>query len=206
MSSVRRTALFAWVLTLAVSACKESTTGPGEPLDLIETEALFAGIGARMADSASVIVSTEDSFVVECPLGGRMAVEGDIVDETKRDTLHIETDLMLVPEGCGFPSRNLDFTITGSVSMESDLWLVDFFPVEAETGVSGSVDWYLEDRWGTCGIDLALNQDTGGRYSGTMCGLDVEFDVASFIPTASGGARWSSPGSSATLPLRLPAT
>ena len=206
MSSVRRSSLFALVFTLSMSACKESTMGPGEPLDLVETEALFAGIGARMVDSTSIISSSEERSVAECPVGGLMTVDAEVRNEMKGDTLHLETDFMVVPEMCGFPSRNLDFTITGNIGFAFALWFVDLFPVNVEASITGSVDWQLEDRWGTCGIDLALRQDNGGRYGGTMCGLDVDFEFESFIPTGSGGARWSLLGSSAASTLHPPVT
>lgn len=206
MSDMRRTSLIGLVLVLATSACKESVVEPGEPLDLDEAEALFAGFWARMVDSTNVISSSVDGFVVECPLGGLVTGDVEVAREMEGDTLHQEMDFTLVPERCGFQSRNLDFTITGNVSLKFAFWFVDSFPVEVDGGVTGSVDWQLEDRSGTCGIDLALCQDTGGTFSGTMCGLEVDFDFESFIPTGSGGARWSLPGSSAAPPLRPPAT
>ncbi len=206
MSSMRRTSSIGLALALATSACKESVVEPGAPLDLEETAALFAGIGARMNDTTNVISSSEDGFVGECPLGGLVTGDVEVARGMEEaDTLHQELDFTLVAERCGFQSRNLDFTITGNVILNYAFWFVDSLPVKVDGGVKGSVDWQLEDRSGTCGIDLALRQDTGGTFSGTMCGLEVDLSFESFISAGSGGARWSLPGSSTAAALHPPA-
>ena len=52
------------------------------------------------------------------------------------------------------------------------------FLVDGST--TGGLDWKLDDRSGTCMIDLTFGVDLSGSepaaiVAGTMCGLEVEF-------------------------------
>ena len=179
-----RLGVFFVVAVAALAAC-DSTTEPAEPLTLEEAEALYLGMLGVVADSAAEIVSsTPDGGVFACRLGGEVTVAFDFREETAADTTRVTTNFTLDPDGCVLSSEGYDFTVDGNpnVTMALTVSRVEstvVFPIEGST--TGGVDWKLDDRSGTCLIDLAYSLDLSGpepagSATGTMCGLEVEFD------------------------------
>lgn len=179
----------------ALIACEDDPTEPEDPLNESETEALFLGMRALSADTTLMIVSVSPAgLVVECPLGGQVTASGGAMDAQVGDTARLVTDFTLTPNGCGFGSRGLEFSVTGNPSVRDrmSISIVGFFEdflIEGET--TGALDWELDGRTGTCMIDLELSAEPDfsgleptvtGSYAGMMCGLEVDFDAGDIGP------------------------
>ena len=190
MSAYRRCATVGVLFATAVMACDESTTGPAEPLNMDETEALYLGIQELANDSAPNIVSvTTDGGVIACPLGGQVTAAWDIREEQEGDTARLVTNATLDPAGCALSSEGYEFTLDGNPNVHTVIAVGIVGPTlefQIEGSVTGGVDWQLDGRSGTCMIDLILSAeiDTTGTdptpkatFSGMMCGLEVEFDA-----------------------------
>ena len=178
-----RLGMFVVAAMVGLAAC-ESTTEPAEPLTLEETEALYLGMQELFNDTAPEIISSNpDGGVFACPLGGQVAAAIEIREEPAADTTRLITNTTLDPDGCVLSSEGYEFTLDGNPNIQIALtlgivtatfeWLVDGSTI-------GGVDWMLDDRSGTCMIDLTFDLDQSGPEpaaiaSGTMCGLEVEF-------------------------------
>ncbi|MCY4400608.1 MAG: hypothetical protein OXE96_14910 [Gemmatimonadetes bacterium] len=175
--------LVAGVATLA--AC-ESTTDPADPLTPEETEALYFGLTELAQDTAPEFISTTPAgAVVACPSGGQVTAAIEAREDMAGDTTRLITHTTLDPDGCVFSSEGYEFTVDGNPDVVIALSIG--FAVVGETfeflvdgSMTGGLDWQLEDRSGTCMIDLTLGLDLSslqpaGLVSGTMCGLEVEF-------------------------------
>ena len=180
-----RFGMFVGAAAVALAAC-ESTTEPAEPLTLEETEALYLGMQALLADTApELISSTPDGGVFACPLGGQVTAAIEIRDEMAADTARLITNTTLDPDGCVLPSDGYEFTVDGNPNVMIALTLTivgSTFEFLVDGSTTGGLDWTLDDRSGTCMIDLTFsaNPDLSGSEpaaiaSGTMCGLEVEF-------------------------------
>ena len=172
----------------ALAAC-ESTTEPAEPLTLEEAEALYVGMLALVADTTPEIISTTpNGGVFACPLGGQMTAAIDFREEMAADTARLISNTTLDPDGCVLSSEGYEFTVDGNpnVMIALTISIVEStFEFLIEGSTTGGVDWELDDRSGTCMIDLTFsaNPDLSGPEPkvegsaiGTMCGLEVEFD------------------------------
>ena len=172
----------------ALAAC-ESTTEPAEPLTLDEAEALYFGMQALLADTTPEIISTTpDGGVFACPLGGQVTAAVDVRDEMAADTARLITNTTLDPDGCVLSSEGYEFTVDGNpnVMIALTISIVEStFEFLIEGSTTGGVDWELDDRSGTCMIDLTFSANpdlsgpeptANGSIIGTMCGLEVEFD------------------------------
>lgn len=189
-------ALLVAVVTLG---CNDSTTEPAAALDLVETEALFLGIFAFATNEDPEIVSeTPGGALYACPLGGQVSVAFDFTEESVGDTVRIITDMTLDPQRCVVQSEGYRFTLDGNPSVHIEMTLSSVGALEQLTldgTVTGGVDWELEDRSGTCMIDVSFNANIdfsvsepgdSGTISGTMCGMEVEFDGSGIGPSAVG--------------------
>ena len=172
----------------ALVAC-DSTTEPPEPLTLEETEALYFGMQALLADTTpEIITTTPDGGVFACPLGGQVTAAVDVRDEMAADTARLITNTTLDPDGCVLSSEGYEFTVDGNpnVMIALTLSIVETtFEFIIDGSTTGGVDWQLDDRSGTCMIDLTFSANpdlsgpeptANGSTIGTMCGLEVEFD------------------------------
>ncbi len=180
--------LFAALLLGAVTVgCQDNPTEPAQPLTLAETEALFLGISEVSRDTAPDFVSvTTAGGVIACPLGGQATVGVELPDETTGALRLVWT---FDPDGCGLSSRGYDFTLDGNPDVTTDLTITIDASTFASTvtgSITGGVDWDLDDRSGTCVIDLTLSAGLdvttpdrvpAGTASGMMCDLEVEFDA-----------------------------
>ena len=183
-----RLGMFLVAAVAALAAC-DSTTEPAKPLTLEETEALYLGMQELFRDTApEIISSTEDGGVFACPLGGQVTAAFDAREETAPDTARLVTNVTFEPVGCVLSSGGSEFTLDGNPNVLSSLTIaivVSTFEFFVEGSTTGGLDWQLDDRSGTCMIDLALSAEVDpsgpepvarGIVSGTMCGLEVEFN------------------------------
>ena len=189
-AAIRIIATCAALSAVFVMGCEDSATEPGDPLDMAETEALFLGISELSTDTAIIAVTTAGG-VIACPLGGQATVRVEPPDETAGPLRLVTT---VDPDGCGLSSMGRDFTLDGNPNVRTDLTITfdeSTFDFSVTGSITGGVDWDLDARSGTCMIDLTLSAGLDqpgpdgvptGTASGTMCGLQVEFDSVG-IPT-----------------------
>lgn len=190
MSAYRRCSLLAMVFASAVAACDDSTTAPAEPLSMAETEALYLGMQELASDTAPDLVAvTSNGSVIACPLGGQVTAVFDISEEEAADTARVITNITLNPEGCVLSNGGYEFTLDGNPNVHTAVAIGivgQTLEFHVEGSITGGVDWQLDDRSGTCLIDLMLSAelDTTGTdptptatFSGTMCGHEVGFDA-----------------------------
>jgi len=184
--------LFASLLLLAFG-CGDSTTEPeNEPLTMNEAVALFEGMRAIQQDSTPRILhASDDSTVVACPVAGQVRVTGSASEAVAGDTLRLSTDFTAAPAGCQFSQGGHQFTIDGDPGVRERTVVViaglfEHFSIEGT--VTGSVDWQLDGRSGSCGIDLVLTGEpdlsgnepsVAGMLSGTLCDHDVNLEAQS---------------------------
>lgn len=190
MSAYQRCTMLGVLFATAVVACDDTTTAPAEPLTLDETEALYLGIQELVGDTAPNLVSvTTDGGVIACPLGGQVTAVWDIREEQAGDTARLITDATFDPAGCVLSSEDYEFTLDGNPNVHTVVAVGivgSTLEFQIEGSITGGVDWQLDDRSGTCMIDLILSAeiDTSGTdptpkatLAGMMCGLEVEFDA-----------------------------
>jgi len=172
-------------------ACDDTTTAPAEPLNMDETEALYLGIQGLVSDSVPSFVSvTTDGGVIACPLGGQVTAAIGIREEQVGDVARVVTTATLDPAGCMLSSEEYEFTLDGNPNVHTVIALgisESTFEFQIEGSITGGVDWQLDDRSGTCMIDLILSAEVDpagtdptptATFAGTMCGLEVEFEAA----------------------------
>ncbi|MCY3808739.1 MAG: hypothetical protein OXG58_04765 [Gemmatimonadetes bacterium] len=147
--------LFASLLLLAFG-CGDSTTEPeNESLTMNEAVALFEGMRAIQQDSTPRILhASDDSTVVACPVAGQVRVTGSASEAVAGDTLRLSTDFTAAPAGCQFSQGGHQFTIDGDPGVRERTVVViaglfEHFSIEGT--VTGSVDWQLDGRSGSCG-------------------------------------------------------
>ena len=179
------------ILILAMLACSDIADLPPEPepqLALVEARALYSSIQSLIADSTLDIIAVTGGVVAACPLGGEIAIAGGSVEETVADTSWIRIELRVTPSDCSVVQEDFTFTLDG----HPDLVVTLNFGIIKETfgflgngTMLGELSWKLDDRSGTCPIDLAMTttqMDAKAQQlvAGTMCGHEVEFiDVVS---------------------------
>lgn len=199
--------LSAWVL---VAACSDSTGPESDPLTLKEATALFVGLRSSPADAdfEPTLVS-EDSVIVQCPRGGQLkVVESTVIRPPVNDTASMVSDFRITPTGCGFTASGFRFTVDGhpgirdittvsTIGRPLQIWL--------EGSTSGTLDWELAGRTGTCDLALTLSGHPGvpglpspsaARYTGAVCGHEVDIDASSIVRQLFG--RWMQHGVDAT--------
>ena len=197
MSGAGKLSAWAAVLVVGLTACSDILDIMGESdqsLTTEEVEALYHGFSALSRDTTLTVISaTSDGAVLECPLGGEVAVTLKVGEEEVGDTVRVTTDATLVPAGCGISSQGVDFVLDGSphVLQEVDIQIVGFFEgLTVEGAVSGGLDWEVDDRSGTCMIDLTLSAEpdfsgpepqANAKLGGMMCGDTVEFDADDLV-------------------------
>jgi len=197
MSAYQRCKVLGVLFATAMVACDDTTTAPAEPLNMDETEALFLGIQELVSDTAPNFVSvTADGGVIACPLGGQVTAAWDIREEQEGETARLITDVTLDPADCLLSSEDYEFTLDGNPNVHTVIAIGivgSTLEFQIEGSITGGVDWQLDDRSGTCMIDLILSAEVNNTgtdptpratFSGMMCGLEVEFDA---IVTGVGG-------------------
>ena len=191
MSNLRNLLPAAIAVVLVAAACTD-TTEPEEALTEQEARDLLDGYRTLLLeDEPNVISETEGGALIECPLGGRAEFTGRAEDEFVGDTARISLDIRINPLDCVVSANGNQFTITGDPSVREriSIEIVGFLQsLDATGGTAGTLAWELDDRSGTCEIDLALgaepdlsdpsNPGVSGTLSGMLCGHEVNMDVA----------------------------
>lgn len=194
-------AIFGMLVMSASAACGDGTTEPGEPLSPREAEALLLGMMGLLGEAtASLVSGTPSDEVVPCPLGGQamMRFSGQ-APETSGDTIRTTIEFTIDPDRCVLSSEGWEFTVDGNpefrVVMTSSSTGTDL-EFELEMTFGGAVDWELDDRWGTCALDMEFKGGAVqnfaepqwfGEGTGTVCGVDVErFDPGVGAPVGGG--------------------
>lgn len=177
-------------LPLLLAACEDAVE-PGNLLSKEETVALMKGagvtVGQVLEDSTLTVFESPDSVISRCPLGG-LARWDDHVRREAGDTARLVVSLLVRPEECAIAADGIQLTI-------DDVYRLNYFmfieiiaatsEVNFAGGISGEVDWTLDDRSGHCFVDLRLdavpdlvNRTLTGVYRGRVCNHWVEIDVA----------------------------
>lgn len=175
------------------AGCSEGTTDPpdtSEPLSAAESLALFEAMRAIQSDpDPTIIGGSENSMVVACPLGGKITIMIDVVEESVADTARLRSDFTAAPSGCQVSSGGIQFTVDGrpSVRERTVATIVGFFEAfTIEGSVTGALDWQSDGRSGSCDIDMTLSGglDSSGTepslaavLAGSLCGHETRLDV-----------------------------
>lgn len=184
----------------ASAACGDGTTEPGEPLSPREAEALLLGMMALVGDTApSLISGTLLNGVQACSLGGQVTRTLSSTPETSGDTTRTTIKFTLDPDRCVLSSEGWEFTVDGNPEFRLVMTISGTgtdLEFRMQGTIGGSVDWELEDRWGTCVFDMTVSGGTVqnfaepqwfGERTGTVCGVDVErFDPGAGAPAGGG--------------------
>ena len=105
-----------------------------------------------------------------CPEGGEATLTTRVTGETTRETT-------IEPDGCQFTEGTLTFAVDGAPSAMMTMVLEWTGDGEVTLGVTGTLAWMLDERTGTCALDLkfadSLFADVGPALSGTLCGHEV---------------------------------
>ncbi len=170
---------------LVVAACSDSTE-PENPLTPKEATTMFAGLAEAGFEP---IFASPDSVVRQCPLGGRIKLVGSIDERPPvNDTARAMWDFEITPTRCGFTASGFEFTIDADPGIRDvTTMLIAGTPltVQLDGSTSGTLDWELADKNGTCPLSLRLSGAPGlpgvistTRYAGTMCGHEVDFEAS----------------------------
>ena len=184
-----------FLTALITAGCEDSTTEPAEPLTVQETEALYLGLQHVAMDTMPDFISvTPDGAVFACPLGGQLTYTGGTTEEQAADTARLLTNVTLDPDGCVLSSEGHEFTLDGNPNVHLDLIVTivgSTFEFLFDGSLTGGVDWQLDDRTGTCMIDLTLEVGVADppttTFSGTMCDHEVDFVATGVVSTSGGG-------------------
>lgn len=195
MVAMRRTkpmqGLAALLTAGMVVGCDNDTTEPAEPLSIVETEALYNGVQELAMDTTLALISVSpNGGVLACPLGGQVATTIEVREEMAADTARLLSSVTLNPEGCVLSSAGNEFTLDGNPDVRTEVntsIVASTFEFLVEGTITGGLDWILDDRSGTCLIDLTIGVDLGqpptATVSGTMCDHEVEFDAGGLVPS-----------------------
>ena len=194
MSKRMGNALGAFLIWVFAAGCGDGTTEPEPvtdmPLTMQEAVALLEAVQGLWNDPEPQIISgAEGSAVIACPLGGQARLTGMGSDEVVADTGRLVLDLTVAPTGCQLSQDGITFTLDGNPGLRHrmEITIVGFFEAFTVEGSStGTLDWQVADRSGTCEIDLALSgaPDLSGpeptvslTQTGRLCGHSVEVEV-----------------------------
>ena len=190
--SMARKLMSTVALTLVLGACENDMVEPEDELTEEEAVALLKGVGGLLADTTIVPVHvSEDSVVVGCPLGGQAKLLGAFTEEQQGDTARLGADFLITPTGCVVSGDGMQFILDADPALRYQLLIeiIGFFEEFNISGmITGGLNWELEGRSGSCGIDLTLeavpdipNETVAGVYKGTLCGREVEIDAADLL-------------------------
>ena len=204
MVGVRRVLVGAYCVVAA--GCGDAVTQPAAkidplpntPLAAYEAVALLDGLGAVLQDTAPALIRVNaDTVVAACPLAGRVTNVSNLSFTTMADTSRATIGMLSVPDKCRYSHLGMDFAVTSAPNgLEQHVNIDILFYAEGQGqvvvivvdgfiggAVQGSLDWKLDHRFGTCGIDLVidggrdLGPDTRLFYVGTLCGHEVRLEL-----------------------------
>lgn len=185
-------------LPVLLVACDDYSRGAGEALTREESVALLKGAAVtigQMLEDSTLIIESQDSIVTRCPLGGLAHWHRILIRETG-DTARLLTDLRITPRECAVEADGIQLTIDDAQQLYyrvSVRFIQETFEVSFAGTITGTVDWTLGDRTGSCWVNLNLdtapdivNRTLTGMYRGRVCNYWVEIDaadVAGFLMT-----------------------
>lgn len=177
-------------LVLVAAACGDDTVEPEDALTEEEAVALFesrSSVVSILSDSTNRIFESVDSAVYRCPGGDvKVVVKEFAFVPVSADTFRFVLRAESTPRGCKVTSGDLEFTLDGDPKLTEslDVMLVGLTPEGGTGSLSGGLKWTLEDRSGSCEIDLALtaepdvsdpdNPKIKSTNKGSLCGHEVE--------------------------------
>ena len=190
-----RCALLLLAILLTLSAC-DSAKVDNTPLNAMESEEMITSVLAVMADTTAPIKafhSQSDSQVdvtIVCPQGGEARSVTSILEFGPSDpdaSFGFETSIELKPSECAVGSYTLDGG-TG-LTFRFKLVLGDFFEfVSLEGELTGTTDWSLMDRSGSCEADMDIEVELGDEDSegatfltGTACDHSLRLDITDLV-------------------------
>lgn len=171
--------IFATGALVLLAACGDDGTGPGDGGDALtqaEIGALLSAFGATTLDAGTGSIGEDGQITTtfECSLGGDIQTTGTVTEDDPGET---SFDFTMAYRGCREQSQAGTFLIDGSlrevgrVSFDQDAQSLTF-----EVDLTGDFDWELDDRSGSCRIDvqLALTEASPTvTYTGSLCGEPV---------------------------------
>ena len=167
------------VIALSLAGC--GGTEPEAVLDREEAEALFTGVMTK----SNALDRVPDTLVVGCLGGGEWEVAAVETRWESSDTLRWTVNYGVTPRACVIRSEGLRFTVDGGSGLyvERQLTFVDGNMTDQTGAVSGDIGWVVNQRQGTCAMNLALDVEIGessiaGTLNGFLCGHDVTLDAA----------------------------
>ena len=184
------------------AACGDDAVEPEDVLTEEEAVALFKSMNTVQFDTTIVPIHfSEDSLVIACPGGGQAKLVGEFAADTTLlpDTLRWVSDFVITPRGCKLTGDGIEFTVDGDPSIHDKrdvrIPVADLLP-NATGSVRGGVKWELEDRSGSCEVDMTLATEVDGSdpdkpvfkhlYKGVLCGNDAEVEVGAPIDVGQG--------------------
>ena len=177
--------------------------GPDDELSADEAEALLLGIRSLVQEETAEIIALENETTVllRCPSGGQARVT--VEERAEAGSPVFEIAVVIEPEECAFQSETYDFFIPDGLVRDS---LAIEFSKSFESGLAlsggttGTVDWRLDKREGSCDIAMDLHAEAilafddvtvEGEYVGTVCGHDIKIDRSSAISAALSRCFWT---------------
>lgn len=187
--------------TIFLTMCSNpSEPEPNIPLSEIETGELLDAMLVVLSDTMPQVTATRGpgDITIACPEGGESRVSFSATDEkVSGDTVSTTTIVNFIPEGCGIMGdRGTRFTLDANPGIDYTITLsiVGFFEdFGVDGGLDGQLDWMVENRSGTCQMDMELelvvddDQSAVATLVGNMCGHDLSrVNTTLFDPTESG--------------------
>ncbi len=179
-------------------------SGPSEaeentPLNIAETESLLNGIMVVLADTTPTItaIHSTSEVTIACPEGGGARVTITTSDSVVGDTARITFDIGAAPASCALNgSDGTVFVLDANPGLDfyQSVTIVGFFDsFTIEGGLTGTVDWRVGDRNGTCSFDMDLEAAPAPNsnppafesfLSGDACGHELRLDVTNVVRTS----------------------
>jgi len=187
MKSLAEPLFVALIVAVAFAGCGDSSTAPAEGLKPSEAEALYDALTSM----TTLAYSDPEDPAPATSVTRACAREGEVTVSTK---FEFGTDgvgmvsFSVEPDDCAVSSQGWEFKLDGNPNVLIALAIrfsPDFTESRIDGSMTGGVDWQLDDRSGTCMIDLMFSggvvqnfaePQAYGTAAGTMCGLEVEFD------------------------------
>ena len=175
---------------------------PPKPLLEAEARVLYESLTRLFShlDDYPLVSVNGDVQIYKCPVLGEITQTfGRPRFESSADTLFSIYPVTYSPAGCKLSDETgNDFTVDSEPGVEYliTIWEIPDGQVWLTADLDGSVDWLIDERSGTCLIDMhvhwsvvpAANVET---HTGMMCEFELDFD----IPVSSGFGRSITPES-----------
>jgi hypothetical protein len=192
----------ALISAFGLAACGEDTVVPGE-LNEAEVQDL-AGVIMQSAFTTSATVpapaatvggpqlvpyefSSDVSTTAECPLGGEVAIVGELTvnGDTETESATIGYGVVHTHNACRAESeQGREFTLWGNPDMDLDFSVViEGDVIEWGGFIDGNIDWQTDGKEGTCSIAYEFNgrsqgdSSIAGSVSGSVCGIQINQEI-----------------------------